>query len=149
MKTKKIEFHTGAVIYTMSQFPELQPIFANEGRFYGTGLMRNLLLIAESRESAGKMRLHLVRLLRNHIETSPEKLSAYKVLLAELKSTEERQENEFAIKIVGSGTKEDIIRELETMASVIRAYTLEELRNGIEEENSCTMLTTDLPETYE
>jgi len=149
MKAKKIQFHTGAVIYTMSQFPELQPIFANEGRFYGTGLMRNLLLIAESRESAGKMRLHLVRLLRNHIETSPEKLAYYKVILQEQLTTEERQEKEFAIKIVGSGTKEDVIRELELMASVIRSYTLEELRNGIEDENPCTILSTNLPETYE
>ncbi len=143
---KKLEFHFGAALFTILDFPEL---LAKLQRNYATGDARELVIIAERNEANRNFVRDVRKILRNDIESNPEQLAKYMENLNDLTAEVAPQEIEFSIKIVGSGTKEQISRQLELMSYAVKAYTLEELRNGVTDEESCIIMTTDLPEAYE
>jgi hypothetical protein len=143
---KKLEFHFGATLFTILAFPEL---LAKLPRNSSTEDARTLVILAERNEANRHFVRDVRKILRNDIESNPEQLAKYKENLNDLTAKVAPQEIEFSIKIVGSGTKEQIARQLELMSYAVKSYTLEELRNGVTDEESCIIMTTDLPEAYE
>lgn len=143
---KKLQFHFGAALFTILDFPELLNILKPK---YDVDDERYLIVLAERNEANRHFVNDVRKILRNNIEANPEQLAKYTETLNDLTAEVAPQKREFSIKIVGSGTKEQIIRQLESMSCAIKAYTLDELRNGVEDEGSCLIMTTDVPEAYE
>jgi len=149
---KKLEFNLSAVIYTVLATDELYEIFSKE---FKSG-RENLEMMAESPQlMGGKAAAKMRRILRDHIEKKVATRNFYIDKKEELKrrdnpaTDKERQQTEFSLIIKGSGTKAQVAHELHMLADKIEATLLEELRNGIELEESTVVLTTDVPEAYE
>jgi hypothetical protein len=146
---KKVEFNFPAALYTLMHFPDLLNNFS-KAKKYSSLNQRELIIMTENPGYAnGKFKLAVRQFFRSTIETNQKQLVFYLNQVTELKEKKDKQVNQFSIKIVGSGSKTKIAAELRLLAATIEGYTLEELRNGIEEENPCTVITTDVPEAYE
>lgn len=154
---RKLEFNLLAVIYTILENPILYNVYSTNFSLEDREMLEKM---AESPKLIGgnaatKMR----RILRDNIEKKVETRNFYIDKMAELKMNEfyqkekERFEKElqaqmFSIKIVGSGTKQEIADELRRWTAVIECTLLKDLRDGIEHEEPNTILKTDLPKSY-
>ncbi len=144
MSTKeKVKFNLVAAIRTILKFPKLIDSFRDFGYNNTEGMLKNtLILISENpEEGAGKFRLPLIKIFRRDIETNKKYLKFY------LSQTEEQKE--FSIKIEGSGTKAQIISELQSWIGILQTSTVEQILGGLEIEEPNTVLTTNIPEKYE
>ncbi len=131
---KKIEFSVAAVAMTMQVFPELPR---------ESGVDDAVLESLVAYDRANKWMLPSLRkTLRNSIELSPERLKVYEEALQEVK---DNCTKEFSIIIKGSGTKADILAELQGWITVINSKTIYELMQGVDLEDPNTTLRTDLP----
>jgi hypothetical protein len=131
---KKVEFSVAAVAMTMLVFSDLPRNFGVDGAVLDS-------LVAYDR--ANKWMLPSLRIiLRVHIEPFPERLNVYKEALQVVK---DNCTKEFSITIKGSGTKANILAELQGWIAVIDSKTVYELIEGIDLEDINTTLQTDLP----
>lgn len=143
MSTKvKVKFNLVSAIRTILKFPQLIDSFKEFGYNNTEGMLKNtLLLISENpEEGAGKFRLPLIKIFRKDIETDEKYLKFY--------LSQKEEQKEFSIKIVGSGTKAQIISELQNWISTLQNSTMKQILDGLEIEFPNTVFTTDLPEKY-
>lgn len=89
---------------------------------------------------------HLRKVLREVIEPNQELTKQYLENVDELIKQEDFKG--FSIKIVGAGTKNEIIKALEQIVFDLKGYSTKELNNGVEHENEALVFKTDTFESY-
>ena len=138
----KAPYCVAAIAMTIRAIPSLKRKFFFFFSSFSSDVLDSLVVY----DKANKWLTPILRkMLRSVIEKNDAYLSEYWQNIQQLKDDKEL---EFSIKIVGAGTKNNIINELEGWITILKSKTIHDLRDGVEFDEPNTMLYTDMPEKY-
>ena len=150
-KKKKIEYNFAAMFLLMCENPRLQNIFRDRHLYHFNAQTISMYVHdgVVVQQMNGRASLAIRQILRSDVEgTSLE--PRYRELLEKVKLQEDKDlVEEFEVKITGSGTKKNVIGELENIIFLIKNSSIQELRNGQEWESNILMTETTEPHDVE